>query len=100
MTRFWIPNFLLRLMRTVLRLLPPVPLNFRVGTKDTSLPLGGGPDGKSPVYVRKGQIVNYSIYAMHRRTDLYGPDATDFRPERGEEDAKRSWDYLPFNGGP
>ncbi|PYI12009.1 cytochrome P450 [Aspergillus sclerotiicarbonarius CBS 121057] len=84
----------------VLRLLPPVPLNFRVAVNDTSLPLGGGPDQKSPVYVRKGEIVAYSVYAMHRRTDLYGPDAHSFRPERWEENSKRGWDYLPFNGGP
>lgn len=80
--------------------MPPVPVNFRVATKDTSLPVGGGPDRTSPVYVKKGTIVTYSVYAMHRRTDLYGPDATSFRPERWEENARRGWDYLPFNGGP
>jgi cytochrome P450 len=42
----------------------------------------------------------YSVYAMHRRKDLYGPDAESFRPERWEENAKRGWEYLPFNGGP
>ncbi|RAK96990.1 cytochrome P450 [Aspergillus ibericus CBS 121593] len=87
-------------LNEVLRLLPPVPLNFRVAVKDTSLPLGGGPDQKSPVYVRKGELVAYSVYAMHRQTNLYGPDAHSFRPERWEENSKRGWDYLPFNGGP
>jgi len=75
-----------------------VPLNFRVANKDTSLPVGGGPDGKSPIFIEKGQPVLYSVYAMHRRKDLYGPDAEIFRPERWEN-AKRGWDYLPFNGG-
>lgn len=37
---------------------------------------------------------------MHRRTDFYGPDANEFRPERWEENGKRGWEYLPFNGGP
>ncbi|OJJ76856.1 hypothetical protein ASPBRDRAFT_114633 [Aspergillus brasiliensis CBS 101740] len=87
-------------LNEVLRLLPPVPLNFRVALKDTSLPSGGGPDRKAPIYVRKGEIVSYSVYAMHRRTDLYGPDAHAFRPERWEENSKRGWEYLPFNGGP
>jgi hypothetical protein len=36
----------------VLRLQPPVPINFRVATKDTSLPVGGGPDCQSPVYIK------------------------------------------------
>ncbi|KAL3441406.1 putative cytochrome P450 alkane hydroxylase [Aspergillus insuetus] len=87
-------------LNEVLRLLPPVPLNYRVATRDTFLPLGGGADGKFPVYIRKGQVVNYSVYAMHRRTDLWGSDASEFRPERWKENAKRGWEFLPFNGGP
>lgn len=45
---------------------------------------------------------------MHRRKDLYGEDAEDFRPERWDDESlplfkdsvKASWGYLPFNGGP
>ncbi|RAL13708.1 cytochrome P450 [Aspergillus homomorphus CBS 101889] len=93
-------SYLRYFLNEVLRLLPPVPLNFRVAVKDTSLPMGGGPDGKAPVFVRKGQLVTYSVYAMHRREDIYGPDAKSFRPERWEENASRGWEFLPFNGGP
>ncbi|KAA8650123.1 hypothetical protein EYZ11_010904 [Aspergillus tanneri] len=92
--------YLRYVLNEVLRLQPPVPLNFRVATKDTSLPVGGGPDRKSPIYVKKGMVVTYSVYAMHRRTDFYGPDAHLFRPERWQENGRRNWDYLPFNGGP
>lgn len=77
-----------------------MPLNFRVANKDTSLPLGGGPDQKSPIYIKKGYAVAYSVWAMHRRTDFYGPDAHTFRPERWEENGRHGWEYLPFNGGP
>ena len=52
--------------------------------RDTTLPVGGGPDGKSPVFVKKGQNINYTVYAMHRRKDIYGEDAEEFKPERWE----------------
>jgi cytochrome P450 len=78
-----------------------VPRNEREALKDTVLPVGGGKDGLSPVFVPKGTIVAYNLYAMHRRMDFYGPDAEKFRPERWENDKLRPrWGYLPFNGGP
>lgn len=66
---------------------------------DTVLPLGGGPDGKSPLFIPKGRLVSWSLYTMHRRKDLYGDDAEDFRPERWDT-LRPGWEYLPFNGGP
>jgi len=73
----------------VLRLYPPVPAAGFEATEDTFLPVGGGTDGKSPIFVPKGQAINYSVYAMHRRKDIYGPDAEMFRPERWEEKSLR-----------
>jgi len=68
----------------VLRLHPIVPANSRICVSDTSLPVGGGPDQKSPIFVKKGTQINYQVYVMHRRKDLYGEDADEFRPERWE----------------
>lgn len=88
---------------TALRLYPSVPLNVRTANHPTILPNGGGPDGLSPVLVRKSMGVGFSPYHMHRRKDLYGDDAHDFRPERWEDGSlheKIGWGYLPFNGGP
>ncbi|KJZ76507.1 hypothetical protein HIM_04236 [Hirsutella minnesotensis 3608] len=82
-----------------LRLYPVVPFNTRTAQVDTFLPVGGGCDGQSPVYVKKGQDVLYSVHAMHRRKSLWGPDADTFKPERWR-DRRPGWDYLPFNGGP
>jgi cytochrome P450 len=76
-----------------------VPGNSRFAIKDTVLPLGGGPEGKAPMFVPKGTIVAYSPYTMQRRTDFYGPDAAEYKPERWEN-LRPGWEYLPFNGGP
>jgi cytochrome P450 len=90
----------------VLRLYPPVPVNSRITAKPTTLPRGGGETGEAPVFMRKGEPVCYCPYVMHRRKDIYGPDADDFRPERWDTGAKEynlnniGWAYLPFNGGP
>ncbi|ORY11981.1 cytochrome P450 52A12 [Clohesyomyces aquaticus] len=92
-------NYLQWCLSETLRLFPVVPIDGRRALVDTTLPTGGGPDGHSPVYVRQGMQVDYSVYVMHRRKDLWGPDADEFKPERW--DGRRSgWEYLPFNGGP
>jgi len=85
-----------------LRLYPPIPINVRIAQKTTLLPRGGGPHGTSPVLVPKNTGVGYVVYYMHRRKDLYGADAMEFRPERWENDklANIGWAYLPFHGGP
>lgn len=82
-----------------LRLHPVVPGNGREALRDTILPVGGGPDGKSPVFVAKGSRVAYTVYAMHRRKDIFGDDADEFNPDRWET-VRPGWAYLPFNGGP
>jgi len=86
-------------LNETLRLHPIVPNNGRIPIIDTVLPRGGGTDGKSPILVKAGQQVNYQVYVMHRRKDLYGEDAEEFKPERWEK-LRPSWQYLPFNGGP
>ncbi|KXT06369.1 hypothetical protein AC578_9095 [Pseudocercospora eumusae] len=93
------------LVHAVLRLYPSVPINSRMAVRTTTLPTGGGVDGKSPVLVRKGEAVGYCPYAMHRRKEIYGPDAGEFRPERWlERNAELvsmvGYGYLPFNAGP
>ncbi|KAF4546694.1 Cytochrome p450 family protein [Lasiodiplodia theobromae] len=82
-----------------LRLHPVVPLNTRMCVRDTVFPTGGGPHGTAPVFVPAGTITSWSVWAMHRRRDIFGADAEDFRPERWER-LRVGWEYLPFNGGP
>ncbi|KAL1626012.1 hypothetical protein SLS56_007070 [Neofusicoccum ribis] len=95
-------TYLSWVLKEVLRLYPSVPINSRTALRTTTLPMGGGPDGRSPILIGKGMAVGYCTYLMHRRQDLYGPDACEFRPERWDGDLERKvgWGYLPFNGGP
>lgn len=79
-----------------LRLYPVVPINGRYANKDTTLPRGGGKDGKSPIFIPKGTSCDYSVHVMHRRKDIWGPDADDFRPERFEN-RKVGWEFLPVS---
>ncbi|KAF9281285.1 hypothetical protein BGZ88_011697 [Linnemannia elongata] len=57
-----------------LRLYPPVPKNTRVAVDDDVLPDG------TKIY--KGDIVGYSAYCMGRNTEVWGPNAAEFVPER------------------
>ncbi|KAG4035710.1 hypothetical protein MFRU_001g04780 [Monilinia fructicola] len=86
------------LLYETLRLYPIVPLNSRVAVRDTILPFGGGKDGTSPVVVRRGETVSYSTYVMHRRADIWGDDALEWRPERWEG-RKLGWEFGGFSGG-
>ena len=114
-----------------------------MAVRDTVLPIGGGPDHKSPIYIPKGQKyvfpiplielrdtyssstfltsfistrnrsshkltyklnhprISFPSYVLHRRKDIYGPDANEFRPERfADPNFRPGWAYVPFNGGP
>ncbi|PNY30022.1 Uncharacterized protein TCAP_00057, partial [Tolypocladium capitatum] len=92
-------KYLNNVLKEALRLWAPVSTNMRSANKDTILPKGGGPDGKAPLFVPKGTSCRYSLYSLHRRKDVYGDDAEEFRPERWDT-LRLSWEYVPFSGGP
>ncbi|CAN9288294.1 unnamed protein product [Alternaria alternata] len=94
-------TYLQHVLNETLRLHSVVPFNSRCAARDTTLPVGGGPDGSMPVFVPKGTEVNFSTHVLHRRKDLWGEDADDFVPERWEKRRPGLiWQYVPFNGGP
>lgn len=93
-------------MNETLRLYPVVPFNVRMSLKDTTLPVGGGPDGRQPIGIPKDTPIGYSVLVMQRRKDLYPPsddpkmEVENFYPDRWSVWQPKPWTYIPFNGGP
>lgn len=82
-------RYLQHCLNEALRLYPLVPFNVREANKDTTLPLGGGKDGKSKVFIPQGSIVEYSVFVMHRRKDYGVMTLRSFDLRDGKE---RKWD--------
>ncbi|KAL1925315.1 uncharacterized protein VTP21DRAFT_198 [Calcarisporiella thermophila] len=77
----------------VLRLFPSVPINQKCALEDTLLPDG--------TFVKKGDHVVWSPYAMGRSEAIWGPDAKDFNPDRWLKDEKPSaYEWPVFHAGP
>ncbi|KAG8706591.1 hypothetical protein FRC08_000954 [Ceratobasidium sp. 394] len=94
-------KYLRAVINETLRLFPAVPMNERTAVRSTVFKSGG-----KTFYVPKGANVGYSVLHMHRRKDLWGPDAEEFDPERWIDERLRKYVtpnpfiFLPFNAGP
>ena len=93
-------RYLQNVMRETFRLNPSIGQMSRAALRDTILPTGGGPDGTSPIFVKKGTVLTTSFYALHRLSLYFGADANEWRPERWDSLKAEPWTYLPFGGGP
>ncbi|KAF5341463.1 hypothetical protein D9758_013948 [Tetrapyrgos nigripes] len=115
-------KYLRAFLNEVLRLYPPVPNNIRISRVSTTLPNKGGrpwcipKDTLFAFHVFVGIIfthsfpsyfsVIYSVFLMHRREDLWGPDALEFDPDRFLDERLHKYltpnpfIFLPFNAGP
>ncbi|BFI25098.1 protein MpCYP704-like2 [Marchantia polymorpha subsp. ruderalis] len=79
-----------------LRLYPPIPWDGKFAVDDDVLPDG--------TIVKRGEVVVYVQYAMGRMELLWGPDASQFRPERWLKDnvyqPESPFKFSAFQAGP
>ncbi|KUJ20857.1 cytochrome P450 [Mollisia scopiformis] len=81
------------------RVTPLSTLISRQCIKEVVLPSGGGKNGKAPLYVQQGDVVEMNFRCTLRDKEFWGKDADEFRPERWDN-LMPTWEYTPFGGGP
>ena len=59
-------------------------------------------DGRSPLLIPKGQVVEMELYTLQRNPRIWEDDAEKFIPRRWSEGQplwEANWQYEPFLGG-
>ncbi|SJL14432.1 uncharacterized protein ARMOST_17889 [Armillaria ostoyae] len=97
-------KYLRAVINETLRLYPVVPFDLRDSINATTLP--SEDPSENPFYIPAHTKTLYSVFLMHRRKDLWGPDAEEFDPDRFLDHRLKTYlirnpfIFLPFNAGP
>ena len=87
-------RYLEAVLKESLRLYPSVPLDLKFVANSDTLPDG--------THVPRGAALIYVSYAMGRSQEIWGPDASEFCPERWleMEQVKSPYENPVFHAGP
>jgi cytochrome P450 len=87
------------LVCVALQIYPVFPTLGRAALRHTILLVGGGLDGRSPIFALKGTRFDTSFYSLNHLPEIWGPDAEEFSPDRWDTIKPNAWEYVPFGGG-
>lgn len=87
-------DYIEQIIKETLRLNPVAPYLLRLCTEETAI--------RDCVIPRETTII-VNLFTMHRREDIYGPDANQFNPDRFHVDNMKTRNpnaFAPFSLGP